>query len=75
MCRPQVIERKEKWVKFGNVAKIPRGQSTPGELLIPEAPLVIEDDQGQVNEEIDIAKNLIALSKESMMNKNLKSMR
>ncbi len=50
MCRPQVIERKEKWVKFGNVAKIPRGQTIPGELLIPDTPLVIEDDEGQVDQ-------------------------
>ena len=35
--------------------------------------MVIENDEGQVDQEIDIAKNLIALSKESMMNKNLRA--
>ena len=73
MCRPQVIERKEKWVKFGQAKDIPRGQNRPGQLLIPETPVVIEDDEGQVDQQIDIAKNLIAMSKESMMNRNLRS--
>lgn len=30
MCRPQVIERRDKWVKFGNAGKIPRGQNAQG---------------------------------------------
>ena len=73
MCRPQVLERRDRWKKFGEVAQIPRGENARGELMIPDIPVVIEDDEGQVDQEIDIAKNLIAISKESMMNKNLRS--
>lgn len=46
MCRPQVIERRDKWIKFGNVSKIARGDFPQGERTVSQIPVVIEDDEG-----------------------------
>ena len=46
MCRPQVIKRRDTWVKFGKVAKVPRNKNLPGEIIIADTPIMMENDEG-----------------------------
>ena len=70
-CRPQVIERQKKWVKFGAARDVPDGQNAQGVCSIV-GPVQFINDEGQVNEEIDIAKDLLAMAKQQAMSRNMK---
>ena len=70
-CRPAVLERKKKWVKFGVVKDVPKGQNRQGVMSV-QGPITFINDEGEMDQEIDIAKNLIAMSKQQAMGKNMK---
>lgn len=70
-CRPQVAERNKNWVKFGEAKGVPRGENKRNEVSI-NGPVPFLNDEGQVDEEIDVAKDLINLSKQHVMSKNMR---
>ena len=71
-CRPQVNERKN-WPKFGEVAGLPRGTHKLGDTTINQHVVVFENDEGNVEEELDMVKQIKNISKESMMMKQLRA--
>ena len=48
-CRPQVLERKKKWVKFGEAKDVPKGTNKQGVVSIV-GPVVFLNDEGQVDQ-------------------------
>ena len=58
-------------MKFGAVKDIPKGENKQGTVTI-SGPVAFINDEGQVDQEIDIAKNLIAMSKQQVMGKTMK---
>ena len=71
-CRPQVNERKS-WAKFGEVAQLPRGTHRAGDTTFTQVPVLFETDDGNVDEELDMVKQIKHMSKESIMMKQLKA--
>ena len=71
-CRPQVNERKN-WAKFGEVNGLPRGTHKKGDTTVTQQPVLFETDEGNVDEELDMVKQIKNISKESMMMKQLRS--
>jgi hypothetical protein len=71
-CRPQVIERKS-WAKFGEVAGLPRGTHKIGDTTLNQHVVAFETDEGNMEEELDMVKQIKNISKESMMMKQLRS--
>lgn len=50
-CRPQVIERRQKWQKFGDKAKnFPRGKNQKGILNVTGPVPFITDEGEEINE-------------------------
>ena len=71
-CRPQVNERKT-WQKFGEVAGIARGTHKTGDTTYTQVPINFETDEGNVDEELDMVKQIKNISKEAMMMKQLRT--
>lgn len=71
-CRPQVIERQQKWVKFGIPKDIPRGTNDRGVLIVGERVNFATDEDDGVNQEIEVAQKLIEMGKKQLMSKQLK---
>jgi hypothetical protein len=71
-CRPQVNERKN-WSKFGDVSNIPKGSHMKGDFTLSQHPIAFENDDGNVEEEMEMVKQIKNLSKESMMMKQLRA--
>lgn len=71
-CRPQVNERRS-WAKFGEVANIPRGSHRTGDTTYTQVPIAFETDEGNVEEELDMVKQIKNISKESIMMKQLRA--
>jgi hypothetical protein len=71
-CRPQVNERKN-WPKFGDVAGMARGTHKKGDFTLNQHPAAFETDDGNVEEELDMVKQIKKISKESMMIKQLRA--
>jgi hypothetical protein len=71
-CRPQVNERRT-WAKFGEVAGLARGTHKLGDTTVNQHIVAFENDEGNVEEELDMVKQIKVFSKESMMMKQLRA--
>ena len=71
-CRPQVNERR-KWAKFGEVSNVPRGTHKKGDCTLNQHVITFETDEGNVEGELDMVKQIKSISKESIMMKQLRA--
>lgn len=58
-------------MKFGEAKDVPKGQNKQGVVSI-QGPITFLNDEGEMDQEIDIAKDLISMSKQQAMSKTMK---
>jgi hypothetical protein len=67
------VNERKTWAKFGDVAGMARGSHRKGDTTETQQPVVFETDEGNVDEELDMVKQIKNISKESMMMKQMRS--